>query len=156
MQITVELQKSFSYLPLLLYLLAGVLGVVLIIFWPKKRKKQNTGPVFLKPQPLPPQNIASLKNKYTALLSDLAKRCSENKLSHRKAFQKLSKIVRDFVFEATGIQVQYYTLSEIQVAGLPKLYELISECYAPEFSRKSNSNVYEAINKARKVIEEWN
>lgn len=156
MQITVELQDSFSYFPLLWYLLAGIAGVVLIILWPKKKGKENTKPVPPKPQPLPPQSIASLKSKYIALLAGLTKRRSGDKLSDRKAFQELSKIVRDFVFEATGIQVQYYTLSEIQAAGLPKLYELIAACYVPEFALQNNSNVYEAINKARKVIEEWN
>lgn len=156
MQITVELQDYFSYLPLLLFILAGIAGVLLIILWPKKKKEANTKPVVLKPQPLPPQNLASLKHKYDGLLVGLFEKRSASKLSDRRAFQELSKIVRDFVFEATGIKVQNYTLSEIKAANLPKLYELIAECYVPEFAMKNNSNVYEAINKARKVVGEWN
>lgn len=156
MQITVELQEYFSYLPLFLFLVAGIVGALLIIFWPQKQKKANPKPVVPKPQPLPPQNLASLKHKYDGLLVGLFERRSANKLSDRKAFQELSKIVRDFVFEATGIKVQNYTLSEIKAANLPRLYELIAECYVPEFAMKNNSNIYEAINKARKVVGEWN
>ena len=155
MQITVELQDYFSYLPLLLFLLAGIVGVLLIILWPQKQKKPEAKPL-PKPQPLPPQNLASLKQKYDALLTGLSEKRSANQLNDRKAFQALSKIVRDFVFEATGIKVQNYTLSEIKAANLPQLYELIAECYVPEFAMKNNSNVHEAIDKARKVVREWN
>ncbi len=156
MQITVELQDAFSYLPLLLFILAGIAGVLLILLWPKKKTATTPKPLPIKPEPLPPQNLASLKHKYDSLLVELFEKRSKNKLSDRKAFQELSKIVRDFVFEATGIRVQNYTLSEIKAANLPRLYELIAECYVPEFAMKNNSNVYEAINKARKVVGEWN
>lgn len=154
MQITVELQDFFSYLPVLLLVFAGLIGGLLIILWPRKQSKPNqTVP---QPKPIAPTNLAVLKNKYNSILMDIQQKRSENRLSDRQAFQALSQTVRNFVFEATGIRVQNYTLSEIKAANLPKLYELIAECYVPEFAIENNSNIYELINKARKVVGEWN
>lgn len=156
MQITVELQDAFSYVPLLLFFLAAIAGVLLILLWPKKKATAPSKPQPVKPQLVPPQNLASLKHKYDSLLVELFEKRSKNKLSDREAFQELSKIVRNFAFATTGIRVQNYTLSEIKAANLPRLYELIAECYVPEFAKENNDNIYEAINKARKVVGEWN
>ncbi len=153
MQITVELQELFSYLPVALFIVAGLIGVLIIFLWPKKKAKTKKIP---KPKKRTRQSIPVLKDKYTRLLTDLEKNRLDNKITDRQAFQTSSKIVRDFVYEATGIQVQNYTLSEIQAANLPKLYELIAQCYVPEFAAEANANIYELINKARKVIGEWN
>ena len=81
---------------------------------------------------------------------------NENKITDRQGFQAVSRIVRDFVYAATGIKVQNYTLMEIHAVGLPLLYELISQCYIPEFAIESKANIYEVINKARTVISQWN
>ena len=154
MQITVELQELFSYVPVILFVLAGFAGVLIIFLWPKRKGKAvKKAP---KPKKVPKQSIPVLKDKYSQLLTDLEKNRLDNKVDDRQAFQTLSKIVRDFVFEATGIQVQNYTLSEIQAVNIPKLSELIAQCYVPEFAAKANENIYESINKARKVIGEWN
>jgi len=154
MQITVELQELYSYIPIIFYVLAGLAGVLVIMLWPKKKAK----PVqkVPKPQKRPRQSITLLKDKYNRLLVELERNRLNNQITDRQASQSLSKIVRDFVYEATGIQVQNYTLSDIQAANMPKLYELIAQCYSPEFAADTNENIYELIKKARMVIGEWN
>lgn len=152
--ITVKLQELFSYLPVILFVLAGITGTVLILFLPlKRRKKQKHVPV---PKPVEPQSLASLKYKYICALSEIEQNRIAEKINDRQAFQSLSKLVRDFVYAATGIKVQNYTLMEIHAANLPRLYELISQCYIPEFAVENKANIYEVINKARMVISEWN
>lgn len=152
--ITVKLQEVFSYLPLILFIIAGIIGTLLILFLTiKKKEKKPNIPVV---KPVAPESLASLKYKYTLILSRLEQDCLAQKISDRQAFQSLSKIVRDFVYAATGIKVQNYTLMEIHAANLPRLYELISQCYIPEFAVDMNANIFEVIKKARMVISEWN
>ncbi len=152
--ITVELQESFSYWPVILLIIVGIIGTLLILFLPLiPRKKKQRVPV---PKATAPKNPVSLKEKYIRTLTDIEKKHSEGKITDRQAFQSVSRVVRDFVYAFTGIKVQNYTLMEIHAAKMPRLYELISQCYIPEFAVNSDSNVYEVINKARKVISEWN
>lgn len=152
--ITVELQESFSYLPAILFVLAGIVGTLLILFLRIKPKKKNPRVPVVKP--VAPQNIYTLKEKYIRALTDIERKRSADKIDDRKAAQAVSRVVRDFVYASTGIKVQNYTLMEIHAAKLPRLYELISQCYMPEFAANTQVNVYEVINKARTVISEWN
>ena len=152
--ITVELQESFTYLPAILFVLAGIAGTLLILFLQiKPREKKPRVPIV---KPVAPQNIYTLKEKYIRALTDIERKRSEEKITDRQAVQSVSRIVRDFVYAATGIKVQNYTLMEIHSAGLPRLYELISQCYIPEFAANTKVNIYEVINKARTVISQWN
>ena len=74
----------------------------------------------------------------------------------RKAYQMISETIRMFVFEITDITTQNYTLQEIKRLSIPKLYDLIKEFYEPEFASKSKGNFNDSINKARRIINEWN
>ena len=151
--ITVELQESFSYLPAILFIIAGIIGTLLILFLRKPKRKKPRVPVA---KPVAPKNIFTLKEKYIRALTDIERKRSADKIDDRKAAQAVSRVVRDFVYASTGIKVQNYTLMEIHAAKLPRLYELISQCYMPEFAVNPQVNVYEVINKARTVISEWN
>lgn len=159
MQITVKLQDMFSYsfAPILLF---GTLAVLFCFIAsnlkkapkkkpPKKEKIRTT-------QTEKPKNISSIKAAYFKQLVDIEKKYSANELTNRKAYQKLSLIVRQFVYEVTNIKVTNYTLQELKELRMPKLYELIEEFYTPEFAAENDGNLIESIQKARKVIEEWN
>lgn len=155
MQTTVELQDMFSY-SLIVPILIGLVFLSTFLFFlirkmPKKVKEQV--PV-AKPAPI--KNIPMIKAKYDTFLMDIERDYIAGGINEREAFQELSKAIRHFVYDVSGIQVQNYTLTEIGKAKLPGLYELISECYVPEFSEESKGNVRDAINKARKVIAQWN
>ncbi len=152
--ITVELQESFSYWPVILFIVIGLIGTLLILFLRIKPRTQKPKVPVVKPAP--PANIMALKAKYLNALYEVELNRNENKITDRQGFQAVSRIVRDFVYAATGIKVQNYTLMEIHAVGLPLLYELISQCYIPEFAIESKANIYEVINKARTVISQWN
>lgn len=153
MQVAVKLQESFSYFPVIFLIIVGIIGTLLILFLPIIKPKKRKTP---RLRPVQPQNILRLKEKYIRLLNDIEQNHVSGRTTERQALQALSKTVRNFVHAATGIRVQNYTLVEIHAAGMPCLYELISQCYIPEFAVDSHADVCELIKKARMVISEWN
>ncbi len=155
--ITVELQDNFAYLPIGLIVVIVILLAILAYFIFRTIQKNKNKPEEVVQVAQPPVNrLLVLKEKYINMLIDIGNRHNNEELSGRHAYQELSKVIRHFVYDVTGIKVQNYTLDEIRYVNIPILYYLISECYAPEFDTISEGNVYETINKARKVIEEWN
>lgn len=158
MPITVELQNMYNYsiwivlAAIVVVLIVGVLGIIFL----KKSKK----PVVVKevpkqePRPVPvPQE--TIKQKYARAIDELEKQYRDGKISNRKAYQRLSVILRKFVHELTGVKVHNYTLMEINQANMPNLSEIIDDCYAPEFSVDKDGDFYNTMNKARMVIEQW-
>ena len=159
MQITVNLQDMFSYsfTPILLF---GALALLFCFIASRMKKAPEKKPKEKEKvritQPEKPKNISSIKAAYIKQLADIEKKYSANELTNRMAYQKLSLIVREFVYEVTNIKVTNFTLQELKELNMPKLYTLIEEFYTPEFAIKDDGNFLESIQKARKVIEEWN
>ena len=155
MPITVELQKMHSY-SLVLPVVAGIMGVIVlgtIIFFIVKALMK---PSVNAPREITVKDREQIKLKYINMLNALETKCRRAEISNRKAHLELSKIARDYVYETTGVKVQNYTLNEIKGTNMPGLYNVVSECYAPEFSIDKNGDIYTSISKARKVVEGWN
>lgn len=151
MQVETKLNDMFSYSLFLLRLVFIILSIFVFLFFIlKKHFKKDIKKVVVK------KNIFSIKHKYLKLISDLSNDLSNNKISNRHAYQNLSSIIRNFIYESTNIHVQNYSLSEIKEAGIPILYELVSEYYDPEFSKISKGNILNSIEKTKGVIEKWN
>ena len=102
------------------------------------------------------RNIEVIKNKYLIQLDNVELNFREQSISLRECYQKISEIIRMFVFEVTDISTQNYSLSEIKKLNMPVLYELIEEYYEPEFASRSIGDFESSIAKARRVINEWN
>lgn len=154
MQIDVNLKAPFSYswIPIIillvvlllpfLYLLLKKLGVFNL-------KKNNILNFTAK-------DINSIKYKYLSKLNDLELNLNDKKITSRKAYQELSVLIRLFVYELTGLEVQSCTLKDIKKLNIPVLYELIKEYYDPEFSKISKGNIKASIEKTKEVISRWN
>ena len=154
MQIDVNLKAPFSYswIPIIillvvlllpfLYLLLKKLGVFNL-------KKNNILNFTAK-------DINSVKYKYLSKLNDLELNLNDKKITSRKAYQELSVLIRLFVYELTGLEVQSCTLKDIKKLNIPVLYELIKEYYDPEFSKISKGNIKASIEKTKEVISRWN
>lgn len=160
MPITVKLQGMFSYSVWVIALVVTVvllIGIVALILFLKGKKKQ-VEPVKPEPQPIPaPIPVAGeqLKNKYCTMIDELEQAYRGGKVNNRKAYQKLSAILRRFVYDLTGVKVHNYTLEEINRLNMPQLSEVIADCYMPEFSVDKEGEIYNTMNKARMVIKEW-
>lgn len=157
--ITVELQDNYSMIPMFLLVLLVIAAIVFLIIWAAKEKRTEKKPAEKVPVPAPvnPRSRAmELKRKYDRLLIQLADEYGKNMVSDRETYQRLSRLVRDFAFEMTGVKVQNYTLQELRGMNMPKLTALVEECYVPEFALDNcRGDAKETINKARKVIGEW-
>ena len=158
MPITVELQDMFSYSLLRVALAVALsvgLNVIGIIDFMSKKKPKNQQEVIMPTPVTKPVSGNQVKEKYCHLLDDLETEYRGGKVSNRKAYQELSRVVRQFVYEMTGIKVHHNTLDEIKRLNMPNLYAVIEECYAPEFSVDKDGSIYDTMNKARMVIKEW-
>ena len=155
MQTIIELQESFSYslFPIILI----VLFIIGVIYYKKNGKKVNF--TQLDKKEIPEKNLKDkpvIKSKYLKEWDEIENEFLDKKINLRTAYQKISEIIRLFVFEMTDITTQNYSLREIKKLNIPILYQLIEEYYEPEFTSKPVGDFEEAIKKARGVIKEWN
>lgn len=151
MQIQTELKPMFSYsfIPILIIMIA----IISIIIIPKLTKKKEIKKQIVIPNH---KDLMEIKKRYLFKIQELENNFNNKKITNRKAYQELSNIIRNFIFEATNIKVQNYTLKEIEKINMPILYDLVSEYYDPEFSIISEGNIISSINKTKTVIERWN
>ncbi|MBQ7105181.1 MAG: hypothetical protein IJN90_04920 [Bacilli bacterium] len=156
MQIDTELQAPFSYsiIPIIIVLI--LLFSPFIWYFLKKYIKPKTNSNTFNYNFYSRKDIASIKYNYLNKLNILEQNLSNKTITSRKAYQELSSLIRDFVFELTGLEVQTCTLKEIKKLNIPVLFELIKEYYDPEFSKISKGNITSSINKTKEVIGKWN
>ena len=158
MQTFINLQEPFTYsvIPLIITS-AAVIAITCYLIYLKKIKRKSTEEIKVKE--IPERNIKNvpvIKGKYLKQLEKIEDKYEEGTIELRKAYQMISEAVRLFVFEITDITTQNYSLVEIKRLGMPNLYKLIEEYYEPEFASKSIGDFKASINKARRVIDEWN
>lgn len=151
MQVTTQLRGMFSYSLLPILLLSTILIIIFFFLTSKKKPYKEKPPIIT----LTPPQIDTIKTEYLAQIYTISSEYQAHKITNRKAYQKLSKLIRNFIFETTHIQVQNYTLQEIKEQQIPILYELVREYYDPEFSKNEQGNILESIEKTRQVIEKW-
>lgn len=155
MQPPVELQRPLNlhwiWLLIALILLCGAILLFLYI----KKNKYSTTTKKIKIKKPNKKSIEQIKKKYLAQLDELEKDIRSNKVDNRTGYQKLSIIIRTFVYTMTGIFVQNYTLEEIKPLRMPRLTHLVEEYYEPEFSHEELGNVLSSLSKTRKEIEAW-
>ena len=164
METTVTLQPPFEYslwvlLVFSVLLVAGIAGAIVAIIKMKNKvtvqSKEADRNVYQKPGQI---NLYNAKKKYTLQIQQLIADHRENKISKRDGYQRLSLIIRGFVFEATGIDVTKCTLRDLKALKLANLDALIEEYYVPEFGedeRASGMNLEFSCNKAMGVIKAW-
>lgn len=150
MQIETELRDMFSYSPILILPILLLIIILLVTILHKKKDIKK-----IKVVKLEQKNLNEIKSKYLYNIKLLINNLDNKKITNRTAYQNLSRLIRNFIFEVTNIKVQYYTLDDIKKLNIPILYELVEDYYDPEFQRYSNGNILKSINKTKKVIEEW-
>lgn len=153
MQEISELMPMFSYslITILFFLILVIINIILLIN-PKKSNLHNDIPLVIEP---PKNNKLTIKEKYLKEIELLKTQLQNNEISSRKAYQRLSMIIRKFIFEMTSLKVQNYTLEEIRKIKMPVLIDLVEEYYDPEFSANEKGNIESSIEKTREVISRW-
>ena len=155
MQIDFELNDMFSYSFLILipFFIVFILFIFLFIFLFINKKNKN---ISNNCTIINKKDLNEIKNRYLYNLYLISEKLSKDSINSRVAYQRLSKTIRNFIYETTNIRVQNYTLKEIELLNMPILYELVKEYYNPEFCKVSKGNITNSINKTRMVIERWN
>ncbi|RKM58120.1 hypothetical protein D6853_00870 [Butyrivibrio sp. X503] len=165
METTVTLRPPFEYSwwVIAIGILLAALALFLLmralykIFYKKKEpKKEEPKPEGYK-RPMP-QHLFIIKKKYIAGISKLKTQYEKDNLSKRDAYLKLSLMIRGYVHEATGIDVEKCTLTDVKKMGIRHLDKLMEEYYVPEFAegnRSENRDFVTSCNTAVGVIREW-
>ena len=117
----------------------------------KKAGRKNT----IKSLLWTPTDLEKLRQEYLAKLMQIELDFDSDK-QIRSAYERMSVLIREFTYKATGVEVLKYSLSEIKGTGLNNLADLIEEYYEPEFDKISEGDVKASIERTRKVITEWN
>lgn len=159
MQTSINLQAPFTYSIIPLIIVIGLIGLETWYFINSRKIKEKTKVEENEVKVIPEKNIKNIpaiKGKYLNQLDSIEYKYTNQMIELRKAYQLISETIRLFVFEITDITTQNYSLAEIKKLNIPILYELIEEYYEPEFASKSVGDFSSSINKARRVINEWN
>ena len=157
MRISVDLEDPISYM--LIWLLLGLVFIAAVIFlqiyFRKKFGDALKRPKKIKIRKPKPKTMQEIRMNYLGKLGGIEADLRSGKISIRQAYQNMSSCIRGFIFEATGIPVEKYTLSEIRKVNIPALTQLVEEYYEPEFARFTYADVNQSIYKTRKVLELW-
>ncbi|MBR2523846.1 MAG: hypothetical protein IKE53_05335 [Clostridiales bacterium] len=158
MPTSVKLQDMMSYsliltviaiaivvLPVLIFSLIKLIG-----FKPKKREKKAA-----KPKPKRKLDPQALKALYLEKIKETETRYTNNLIDMRAAHLDLSRIVREYCSEASGLPYDNLTLSELYRFNMPELYNLIREFYEPEFAPSSDKDIAASFSNARGVVTSW-
>ena len=154
MKTSVNFQGPFSYnigliIGLVIVLFLFVIGAIIVSYEKQKRKE-------IVKEIVKPKNLEEIKKEYLNKITELEDELKNNKVTTRKSYQKLSLLIRMFVYEVTKINVQKLTLKEIKKYKLPILTELVEEYYVPEFAKEEPNSIEKSLEKTRKAIEKWN
>lgn len=149
-ELTTTLNGMFSYsiIPIAFIFLLLVL-LFLYFNWNKTNKN-----IYYSDNLIDVSN-GDVKNRYLEQVDVILNEFKSNNIDNRQVYYKLSILIRQFVFEMTNINVNYYTLSDIEKLNIPVLYELLYEFYIFEFSKISQGNVLSSIKKTKDVIFRW-
>ncbi len=163
METTVNLRRLFDFSKLPIIIAAVVLGLltvaIILMFlysilknfeMKEKKKVLEEKPVFVKP------DMDKLKEEYLALLDGIEAKFNEDTTKIRPAYEGMSRVVRDFVYRATGTEVDKFALYEICQTEYQDLAALVGEYYQPEFDKISEGDVRDSLEKSRRLVSGWN
>ncbi len=162
METTINLRRLFDFSKLPIIITGVVLGlitaaIVLMFLYSilknlKKAEKKTVieEKVFVKP------DMDKLKEEYLALLDGIEAKFNEDTTKIRPAYEGMSRVVRDFVYRATGTEVDKFALYEICQTEYQDLAALVGEYYQPEFDKISEGDVRDSLEKSRRLVSGWN
>ena len=167
MKISVPLQPmaQFSWTWTALGVLCLAAGVVLIFCWIRRHPPvpERRGE---KPYRTELGRLSEVQTRYLLALDRLESEWRQTgEKDKREIHLRISGLVREFVFEATGVETMHQTLSEIRridperlggSANLVRLEDVVRRCYGPEFAPRSRMETLVTFTKTRRMISRWN
>lgn len=148
---TVTLQAPYDFSVIWKAVCAALLILAIILFIipniPHKKLsvKKPDGP-----------SLEKIRKKSLSELSALKELMDNGSIGNREAYQRLSGIVRSFVYGATGIRVTTCTFEEIRSLNMPNLTALVHDYYEPEFAYDSKGEFERSFRVTSDLIRRWN
>lgn len=144
------------FLGLVLLLLAGWFTYL----WLTPRKAPEPEPE--RPVEQPQQQLfvptPTLRDAYIEVFNRIEQDAADGKLSTRQAHIELSRALRQFVSDASGIETPVLTLRQMEQHGLsPQLIKAMrGRLYPGAFAANPNLEVPGSAEVARRVVSTWN
>ena len=136
----------------------ALLTIAIVVMYVKSwwvRKKKVEKPVEVEEEFVAP-DLGKLKGTYLAKLDEIEAKFNQDPTQIRPAYEGMSRVVREFVYKATGTEVDKFTLHEISQTKFQGLAQLVGEYYQPEFDQISEGDVRDSLMKSRRLMSEWN
>lgn len=96
-----------------------------------------------------------LRLVYLGRIDEIAELLEAGEIGPRTAVQELSRIVRGFVQEATGVKASRMTLTELRQQPVPAVSAAVERFYPGEFSPPGEPDAEAALAAARTVVGQW-
>lgn len=111
----------------------------------------------LEPPPPPPVpiDVRSVKEKYLAMIDEVAGEHASGELDARGLAQRLSLVLRFFAHESTGVVAEVMTLRDLEQAQLPVVHGAVAQYYPSSFRRVARHDPEAAVESARRVVSTW-
>lgn len=138
---------------LLLLAIVGVLILAGVVVAVLTRPKRVVPPVVADPAAV----LMQLRGEYLARIDDIDRRARTGELDARRAHAELSRLMRSFVAEYSGIEAPVMTLQDLVARGVhPALIDAIGRFSYPSlFPRRPPVDPALGADAARQVVHAW-
>lgn len=117
-----------------------------------------TRPREVLPDPPPVPQAATIERARSEAMTDIGRierEFREGRLSARRAHAELSRVVRGFVTEATGVRADRMTLAEMRRTPFAGATRAVAEYYPIVFGARDQGSAEQGFNAARQVVTLW-
>ncbi|QNA91293.1 MULTISPECIES: hypothetical protein [unclassified Microbacterium] len=134
-----------------------VLGAWLLMVLTRPRRTLTVADPAVEHAPLIVDVLSQLRTEYFARIEQIETEYRERRLPARQANLELSKVVRTFVNEYSGLEAPVLTLDDLVARGVhPALIDALSRHYYPSIFRPGPSiDPVAGAEAARTVVRTW-
>jgi hypothetical protein len=133
----------------------GLLGAVVLwygwVWWTTRSR-----PVVVPPR-ITPDRLIRLRADYARQIDLVVASAESGEITHRRAHQQVSVLVRHFVQDVSGIHAPTMTLTDLEGAGtrLTPVSRVVGVLYPGEFAADEADTVAGAARVAKEVVARW-
>ena len=138
--------------PVVAWVALALVAVWWIALWWRTRPPRDRTPVW---RPLHGRALAARRATGLAAVDAVVAAYEAGETSTREAFQRLSPLVRGFVFDAAGIPAHTMTLSVLETEHPGAVADVIALMYPAEFAAVVDGDVRRGAERAREVVLGW-
>ena len=137
--------------------LAGLLVLAVAVYYAIAYLLTRPRPPRPEPRavPTPPRSVPELQGVYLHEIDSITHRHATGQLTPRRAHAELSRTVREFVAEATGVPTDKMTLQDLRGTPYSGAAYAVAEYYPLVFGVDEATSVHHGADAARQVIGLW-